>query len=97
VAVATGSVIELHVEGFKSASPDGDDFDFEYSDDGGTSWWPVSMAALPTTDDDTDLVGSLPSSLSGSVLVRVVDTDRTPGHRDLDTVWIDELFVRTVP
>jgi hypothetical protein len=97
VSVAAGSMVELHVEGFRSASPDGDGFVFEYSEDGGTSWWPVTMAAMPLADDDVDLVGSMPASLSGSLLVRVIDTDRTPGHRDLDAVRIDELFVRTVP
>jgi agmatine/peptidylarginine deiminase len=97
VSVAAGSVQELHVEGVRSASPDGDGFVFEYSEDGDSNWWPVSMTVLPTTDNDVDLVGSLPSSLSGSVMVRVVDTDRTPGRRNLDTVWVDELFVRTVP
>jgi hypothetical protein len=39
----------------------------------------------------------LPSSLSGSVILRVIDTDRTPGNRDLDSISIDQLFIRSVP
>jgi hypothetical protein len=31
------------------------------------------------------------------VLVRVVDTDQTQGNQALDTVTVDELFVRSVP
>ena len=33
----------------------------------------------------------------GAVLIRVVDTDRTAGNLALDTVFIDELFVRSLP
>ena len=97
ITVAPGSIVELHVEGFRTSSVDGDDFAFEYSTDGGTIWNAIAMASLPLADDDVDLTGTLPSSLSGTVLFRVVDTDRTPGNRALDTVSIDELFVRSVP
>jgi hypothetical protein len=90
-----GSKKELHVEGFRSISTDGDDFRFEYSTDG-TNFTPVTLT-LPLADDDTDRVATLPGSLSGSVTIRVVDTDRTPGHQTLDTVTIDEIWVRGVP
>jgi hypothetical protein len=92
-----GSRVELHVEGFRTNSSDGDDFVFEYSDDGGSSWNPIGLGSLPFADDDTDRQGLLPSSLSGTVEIRVTDTDRTPGNSALDTVSIDELFIRSVP
>jgi hypothetical protein len=56
----------------------------------------LALASLPLADDDTDLVGLLPG-VSSSVTIRVIDTDRTGGNRDVDTVSIDELFVRAVP
>jgi len=96
IQVPEGSRIEFHVEGFRTTSPDGDDFVFDYSTDG-VNWLPISLQSLPLSDDDTDLVAPLPSALSGSVMFRVVDTDRTLGNRALDTVSIDELFVRSVP
>ena len=34
---------------------------------------------------------------SRTVTVRVVDTDRTAGHQTLDTVSVDELWIRAVP
>ena len=37
---------------------------------------------------------SLPSSLTGTVTIRVLDTDRTAGNRPLDTVHIDHMFIR---
>jgi len=95
--VAAGSTIELHVEGFRGASTDGDDFRFEWSTNGGTTFTPVTMASLPPADGDTDLVGILSGAVSGSVLIRVVDTDRTAGHQTLDSVALDELFMRSIP
>lgn len=97
VSVSPGRRLELHVEGFRTTSSDGDAFAFEYSEDGGASWNPIGLAGLPISDDDTDLVGPLPASLSGPIIIRVVDSLRDPGGLFLDTVSIDELFVRTVP
>jgi len=96
IQVSSGTWVEVHVEGFRSSSADGDDFAFQYSTDG-VSWSPIPLPSLPLADDETDLVVSLPPTLSGAVTFRVVDTDRTPGNQGLDTVSIDELFVRSVP
>jgi subtilisin family serine protease len=95
--VTAGSRVELHVEGYRTDSLDGDDFFFEYLEDGGSVWNPIVLSSLPLADDDTDLVGTLPSSPSGTVTLRVTDTDRTPGSSDADTLSIDELFLRTIP
>jgi hypothetical protein len=89
--------LELHVEGFRSNSTDGDNFRFEFSPNVVTPFTPVSMSSLPFADNNTDLVGVLPSGVSGSAIIRVVDTDRTMGHQALDTVAIDELWIRVVP
>jgi hypothetical protein len=86
--------LELHVEGIRTDSPDGDDFSFEYLDGG---WVPVSLSGLPFDDDDTDRAAALPAGLTGSVVVRVVDTDRTGGNTDLDSVSVDEIFLRLIP
>jgi PKD repeat protein len=97
LSVAPGALIELHVEGFRSSSSDGDNFVFEYSTDGGTNWNPITLADLPYVDTHADLIGTLPPSLTGALLVRVIDTNRTPGNGALDTVSIDELFIRSIP
>ena len=94
---SAGSKTELHVEAFRSSSTDGDDFRFEYSTDGGASFTAVSMPSLPLADNNIDLVGTLLPGISGNVIVRVVDTDRTAGHQTLDTVSIDDLWIRVVP
>ena len=95
IVVAAGTVKQFHVEGFKGSSTDGDDFRFEYSTDG-TNFTPVTLS-LPLADDNIDRIATLPGTLSGTVTIRVVDTDRTAGHQTLDTVTIDELWIRAVP
>jgi hypothetical protein len=97
IDVPAAGRVELHVEGFRTANLEADDFQFAYSTDGGSVWNPIGLISLPTADNGIDLVGDLPASLSGPVLFRVVDTDRTAGNQVLDTVSIDELFVRTMP
>jgi N-acetylneuraminic acid mutarotase len=93
--VAAGSTVELHVEGFRSDSGDGDDFAFEFSTDG-VSWTPIALT-LPLQDDDLDLVAILSPAPSGTVTVRVVDTAKILGGDALDTVTIDEIFLRSIP
>jgi len=95
LTVGAGTVKQLHVEGFKSSSTDSDDFRFEYSTNG-TTFTPVVLT-LPLADNGVDRVAALPGTLSGNVTIRVVDTDRAAGHQTLDTVTIDELWVRAVP
>lgn len=95
--VTGGRVVELHVEAFRRNSTDGDDFVFEYSTDGGSSWIPAGIATLPTADGGADFVATLPPSVSGEVLVRVLDTNRTPGTLTIDWVSVDELWIRSVP
>jgi hypothetical protein len=91
-----GPRAELHVEGSRTNSSDGDNFRFEWSTDG-VSFTAVSLPDLPFSDNNSDVQGLLPSGLSGSVTIRVVDTNRAAGGQFLDTVSIDELWVRIVP
>ena len=94
--VAAGSRVEFHLEAWWNGSNDGDTFVFDFSTDGGTVWTPIPLS-LPFSDTDSDLVVDLPGTLSGSVLFRVIDTNREPEHQALDTVFIDQLFVRSIP
>ena len=79
IQVSAGSQVEFHVEGFRTSSPDGDDFAFEFSTDGGGSWNPISLPSLPFLDTNTSVIGALPPGLSGAVVIRVIDTNRTQG------------------
>lgn len=48
-----------------------------------------------TGDDNTVQSAALPSSLSGTVYIRVQDTDRTKGRTSLDTIYVDQMFIRS--
>ncbi len=92
---------DLRVEGFRTASPDGDGFGFECSINGTT--WTALPGSLPLSDNNVDLSFSVglsscvPAGYSGAVTIRVVDTNHTPGSQNLDTVSFDEIFLRVVP
>lgn len=92
-----GARQELHVEGFRTSSSDGDDFAFELSIDGGSIWTRLAVTSLPTADNDTDRVAVLPFPVSGDVRIRVIDTNRAEGGQFLDRVSIDDLFLRVIP
>src|SRR5262249_10245860 len=88
--------IELHVEGSRTQSSDGDNFCFEYSTDGVT-FTSAALPDLPFSDNGSDVQSLLPATLTGNVTLRVVDTNHAPGSQFLDTVSIDEPWIGTVP
>jgi len=74
---------------------DGDDFVFEYSTDGGSNW--IELVIVDTSSLTLHPVALL-SPISGTVLVRVVDTDpSTPGNSIRDTVNIDQMYFSSAP
>jgi N-acetylneuraminic acid mutarotase len=95
-SLGAGTLKQLHVEGFRSTSTDGDNFRFEYSTDG-VNFTAITLASLPFADNGIDLVGTLPAGVTGAVTIRVVDTDRTPGNQAVDSVSLDEVFLRSAP
>lgn len=95
-SVAPGTRIELHVEGSRTNSTDGDTFRFSWSTNG-TNFFPLTTADLPLSDNDSEVQATLPATLSGTVTIRVIDSNRTPGTQFLDTVSTDEIWIRTVP
>jgi hypothetical protein len=97
VDVAPAPKIQLVVRGTRSTSFDADDWRFEWSTNGGSTFTPITMTSLPLdVDDGVPRVGDLPSNLSGPVTIRVVDTNRAAGSQGLDWVRIDSLLVRSI-
>lgn len=95
--VPPGSRIELHAEVHRSRSLDDDIFRFEVSTDDGATFVPLELQPIFSEDFGNETVSRFPNAESGSVIVRVVDSDHTEGKQDLDTLWVDELFVRSHP
>ena len=86
--------ITFYLEAHHSLSSDGDDFVFAYSTDDNTY---TDMATVTkTSDDNTYQTYELPNDLSGTVYIRVKDTDQTAGNQDLNAVYIDQMFIRSV-
>lgn len=94
-SVVPGQEVVLHVDAVRAANAEGEDFAFEFSTDGGATWTPLHFGRLPYPGHRRDLAVALPATTSGAVLVRVVDTDHTPGASELDTVFVDAIGVRT--
>jgi hypothetical protein len=81
------------VQGYKTdVAGEGDDFIFAYSTN--DSDYTNMVTITSTVDDDSYLTYEMPSSLTGTVYIRVVDADRTPGFRQRDTVYVDHMFIR---
>ncbi len=63
-----------------------EDFAFELSDNGGSSWLPLAVVTLSSPFEQMAL---LPPGITGAVLLRVIDMDRTAGETSLDSIHID--------
>ena len=83
-----GSSITFYVEGFRPDNPDTDDFVLEYSIDN------VNYRKLLTIIGTADSVysASIPSTISGTVFIRVRDTDRRIFALSTDYVYIDNIY-----
>ncbi|SHJ79148.1 Cadherin domain-containing protein [Rubritalea squalenifaciens DSM 18772] len=86
---AAGALVELSVEAYHSSNNEGDDFVFGYSTDGIV--FTDVITVTKTSDDNTAQVAMLPADISGTVYIRVKDTDRTVGNGSQDTISIDQL------
>ena len=53
------------------------------------------LTVTKTSDDDQLQAFVLPSGTSGNVVVRVTDTDQTATHRIRDSLFVDQMFIRS--
>jgi hypothetical protein len=93
INVTGGNSVIFHVEAHHSANSEGDDFVFAYSTDNVS--FTDMVTVIKTADDDTTQSYAMPASLSGTVYIRVVDTDQSQGNKGLDTVYVDEMYIRS--
>jgi hypothetical protein len=70
-----------------------DRYVFSYSADGGSTWTP--MVTVIETPPGAYQTFVLPPGTQGQVLVRVEDTDSTPGNTGIDRLFIDHMFFRS--
>jgi hypothetical protein len=89
--VASAELVTFYVDAYHTANSEGDDFIFAYSTNDVD--YTDMVTVTKTADDDTDQAFYLPTGLSGTVYVRVVDTDRTDSNTQLDSIHVDGLFI----
>lgn len=89
--VPTNDGLTLNMQAWAAATSDGDQFIISYSTNGSSFTDLFTIAT--TSDDNTYQQAVLPSGLSGTIYVRVEDTDQSQGNRALDTVFVDHLFI----
>lgn len=89
--IPASAMATLYANAWSGGSID-DAFEFAWSTDN-ANFSPLFTVA--STDPDNLQTGVLPGAPSGTVYIRVTDTDRQPGNRTLDTVYVDHLFIRT--
>ncbi|MHC4463401.1 MAG: alkaline phosphatase [Planctomycetota bacterium] len=92
ISVIGGDTVTFYVEAYKSDNDDGDDFVFAYSMD--DSSYTDIVTVTKTIDDDTVQNYVLPASTSGTVYIRVEDTDSTAGNMSFDTISIDHMYIK---
>jgi len=87
--VSGGSTITFYLEAYRTNNAEGDNFVFAYSTDGAT------YTNLVTVASATEQVYSaaLPNTISGTVYIRVLDTDRNWGNTATDAVFVDEMYI----
>jgi hypothetical protein len=91
--VTGGNLITFHLEAYKSVSSDGDDFVFAYSTDDST--YTDMLTVTKTSDDGMYQTYTLPGSTNGTVYISVRDTDRTRGSVELDSIYVNHMFIRS--
>jgi hypothetical protein len=90
--VPAGHLSVVYVEARQSSSTDGDHFLFSYSTNG--SSFTDMFTVKKTADDNLPQYFPLPLNLSGTIVVRAADTNRSGGP-SLDTLFVDRIHVVT--
>jgi hypothetical protein len=95
INVSGGDVVTFYVEAHQTSSSDSDNFVFAYSTD--DSVYTDMLTVSKTSDNDTSQSYALPASLSGTVYIRALDTDSTQGNQNMDTLYVDLMYITSEP
>jgi hypothetical protein len=90
--VSAGATVTVYANIWSGGSTDGDTFGLEYSLNNGGSF--SSLFNVSSTASSNMQFATIPGIPSGSIIIRVVDTDQTRGHREKNTVSVDHLYIQ---
>jgi hypothetical protein len=94
-SIPANSSLTFYLEAYRPSNSDGDNFTFAYSTNGST--YTNMVTVTKSSDDNQYQTYTLPGGTSGTVYVRVVDTNRKKGKTSLDTIYVDHMFFRSQP
>jgi len=86
--------VTFYVEANHTQNGENDDFVFAYSTNDTT--YHDMLTVTKTSDDGTYQTFEMPQTTSGTVYIRVQDTDRSAGSTVKDTIYIDHMFIRSI-
>ena len=89
-SVTPGASVTLFANVWSSGSSDGDEFVFAWSTNNATY-----TDLFTVSDTNTGNLESAEIPVSGVVYIRVRDTDRGQGNRNRDSIFVDQLMIRT--
>ena len=94
INVTDGSKVTFHLKAYRiDTDEEGDNFEFAYWNDSEY----VTMVTV-NTSTDFNYTYDLPTATSGTVYIRVMDTDQTtPGNYKKATIHVDHLYIRSEP
>lgn len=88
--VTPGSPVTLFANTWSGGSSDGDSFVFAWSSNNSNF-----SDLFNVSSDNSANVQSAVIPASGTIYIRVRDTNRVAGNKNLDTVFIDQLYIRS--
>ena len=80
----------LFANAWSSGSSDGDTFGFSWSSDNSTF---TDLFTVSSTSENNQQSAVIPAD--GTIYIRVHDTDREKGNKPRDTVFVDQLYIRS--
>ena len=95
--VRGGMNVSLFVKAYAPVNGENDDFEIQYSTNGGSTWssFGSPLVIANGTTQDNAKVAVFPDGTKGNIDIRVIDTNSTAGATQRDSVVFDQLFIRT--
>jgi serine protease AprX len=95
VDVTGGAAVEVRVRAHRTPTSENESFTFAWSPDGAA--WTTMFQVVKNADDGNYQSFALPPNVSGTIWIRVTDSDRTAGKRKKDAISVNHLLVRSMP
>ena len=89
--VVPAELVTVYVEAHHSVNSEGDDFIFRWSTNAVD--YVEMFTVTNTVDNDIAQYYTLPFGISGTVYIQAKDVDRTVGHTQLDSLYVDAVFI----